>query len=404
VGVVTGALDGVRVVDFSWVGAGSFTTRLLAEHGADVIKIESSTHLDSLRIGPPFAGGVKGVNRSGYFAERNAEKRSVTVDLKRPEGAELVRRLIESADIVANNFRPGVMDGLGFGYDEVAAINPGVIYLAMSMQGATGPESTYLGYGITIAAVSGLTALSAEPGRYPVGTGTHFPDHIPNPGHAVVAVLAALRHRRRTGEGQQIELAQTETTIAGIGPQLMRWTAEGEETPPRGNRDPRWAPHGVFPTAGADRWIAIVARDDAEWQALAAELGLDAAATPTAASRLADADRIGADVAQATRDRDGVDLMHRLQSAGVPAGVVADARFLVDEDPQLAARGHWRRLDHPEMGRALYGTAPFRLSATPGVLERPAPLLGQHTRDVLHDLLGLDDARIDALEADGVLR
>jgi benzylsuccinate CoA-transferase BbsF subunit len=404
VGLVTGALDGVRVVDFSWVGAGSFTTRFLAEHGADVIKIESSTHLDSLRVGPPFAGGIKGVNRSGYFAERNADKRSVTIDLKHPDGPGLVRRLIEGADIVANNFRPGVMDGLGFGYDDVAAINPGVIYLAMSMQGATGPESTYLGYGITIAAVSGLTALSAEPGRYPVGTGTHFPDHVPNPGHAVVAVLAALRHRRRTGEGQQIELAQTETTIAGVGPQLMKWTADGEETPPRGNGDPRWAPHGVFPTAGDDRWIAIVARDDAEWRALAAELGLDAEAGLTTASRLADADRIAADVARATRERDGVELMHRLQAAGVPAGVVADARFLVDQDPQLAARGHWRRLDHPEMGPALYGTAPFRLSATPGVLDRPAPLLGQHTREVLHELLGLDEARLDQLEADGVLR
>jgi benzylsuccinate CoA-transferase BbsF subunit len=401
---MTGALDGVRVVDFSWVGAGSFTTRILAEHGADVIKIESSTRLDSLRIGPPFAGGVKGVNRSGYFAERNADKRSTTFDLKNPAGADIVRRLIAGADVVANNFRPGVMESLGFGYDEVAAIRPDVIYLAMSMQGATGPESGYLGYGITIAAVTGLTGLSAEPDRYPVGTGTHYPDHVPNPGHAAFAVLAALRHRRRTGEGQRIEIAQTETTIAGIGPQIMQWTADQVEAEPRGNADPRWAPHGVFPVAGDDRWIAIAVRNDTEWRALARELGLDPERWATVGERLAARRQLEAEVASVTREREPEALMIRLQEAAVPAGVVADARRLVDVDPQLAARGHWQRLEHPEMGLALYGTAPFRLSETPGVLDRPAPLLGQHTRQVLSEVLGMSDSEIDALEAEGALR
>jgi benzylsuccinate CoA-transferase BbsF subunit len=403
--VAEGALSGMRVLDFTWVGAGSFTTRLFAEHGADVVKIESSTHLDSLRVGPPFAGGVPGVNRSGYFAERNANKRSVTIDLKHADGIALVRRLVEGADIVANNFRPGVMEGFGLGYEEVSTINQSVIYLSMSMQGATGPERDHLGYGITIAAIAGLTALSAEPGRYPVGTGTHYPDHVPNPGHAALAVLAAVRHRRRTGHGQLVEIAQTEPTIAELGPAIMGWTANGANPAPIGNRDERWCPHGVFPAAGDDRWVALVARTDDEWRALTMELAISTPDTwATVAGRIDAADEVESAVAAATRAVEPVDLMARLQRVGVPSGLVATARDLLDDDPQLRHRGHWRYLDHPEMGTAAYGTAPFRLSVTPGRLDTAAPLLGQHTREVLITDLGLDEAEVDRLTACGALR
>lgn len=400
-----GALAGIRVLDFSWVGAGSFTTRLFAEHGAEVIKIESSTHLDSLRVGPPFAGGVPGINRSGYFAERNANKYSVTIDLKNPEGLALVRRLAASADVVANNFRPGVMDSLGLSSEQIAAINPKVIYLSMSMQGATGPESSYLGYGVTIAAIAGMTGISAEPGRYPVGTGTHFPDHVPNPGHAAFAVLAALRYGRQTGRGQLIEVAQTEPTIAVIGPAIMEWTANGVDASAVGNRDSRWSPHGVFPAAGDDRWIAIAARTDKEWTALAAELDIPLKPEwATTQARCTAAVEIEAVVASATATHDAVKLMTRLQAVGVAAGLVATARDLVIDDPQLRHRGHWQSLDHAEMGVSVYGRAPFRLSETPGGLDRPAPLLGEHTRSVLAELLGLDGAELDRLEACGALR
>ena len=399
-----GALAGLRVLDFTWVGAGSFTTRLLSEHGADVVKIESSAHIDSLRVGPPFAGGVPGVNRSGYFAERNANKRSVTIDLKKPEGTALARRLVEGADIVANNFSPGVMEGFGLGYQDVSAINPSVIYLSMSMQGARGPERKYIGYGITIAAVAGLTALSAEPGRYPVGTGTHYPDHVPNPGHAALAVLAALRHRRRTGRGQLVEIAQTEPIIAQLGPAIMAWTANHANEQPTGNRDPRWSPHGVFPAAGDDRWVAIVARTDDEWRALAGELGIIVPeAWAKVAGRLAAAEDVEAAVSAATRRIEPVELMTRLQHVGVPAGLVSTSADLVDDDAQLRHRGHWQYLDHPEMGRSVYGRAPFRLSVTDGALTTAAPLLGEHTRQVLTSELGLDDAEIDRLTAAGVL-
>lgn len=402
--MANGPLAGLRVIDFSWVGAGSFTTRLLAEHGADVVKVESSTHLDSLRIGPPFAGGVPGVNRSGYFAERNANKRSVTIDLKNPRGVEIVKLLLADADIVANNFRPGVMDSLGLGYDSVRTLNPGVIYLSMSMQGASGPESGYAGYGITIAAMSGMTHLSAQPGCYPVGTGTHYPDHVPNPSHAAFALLAAVRHQRRTGLGQYIEMAQTEPTISCIGPAVMEWTATGTEPVPLGNRHPNWCPHGVFPTLGDDRWIAFAARTEHEWEQLADELGLDALRGLSLPERHARVDEVEQAVRQATSALDGHALMLSLQAARVPAGIVTTAKDIVDDDPQLAARDHWRYLDHAEMGRSVYGRAPFRLSATPGDLDTPAPLLGEHTAAVLHELLGLDAETIAELVNDDVLR
>ncbi len=401
---MTGILNGVRVIDFSWVGAGSFTTRLLAEHGADVVKIESGTNIDSLRLGPPFARGEPGVNRSGYFAERNANKRSVVVNVKDPRGREIVHRLIADADVVANNFRPGVMDKLGMSYEVLRGINPRLIYLSMSMQGASGPERDYSGYGITIAATTGLTHLSGEPGRYPVGTGTHYPDHVPNPTHAALAVLAAIRHQRRTGQGQAIELAQTEPMIAMLGPAVLEWTARGTEPGPAGNRHPQWCPHGVFPALGDDNWIAIAVRKESEWQALCSELGLSSQLASLAlADRRARIVDIEAAVAERTATRSGSELMHALQKVSVPAGVVQTAADLVDRDAQLEFRGHWVRLAHAEMGESLYGVAPMRFSASSGELTSAAPLLGEHTRQILIDELGFDDKTLDDLERSGVL-
>ncbi|GAA0988413.1 CoA transferase [Acrocarpospora macrocephala] len=375
----------IRVLDFTWVGAGSYTTKLLADHGADVIKVESAAHLDSLRTGPPFAGGVPGINRSGYFAERNTSKRGITLDLKTPEGREIAQRLAATADVVANNFRPGVMESLGLGYQELRANNPGLVYLSMSMQGGSGPERDYLGYGLTIGALVGLTHLTGLPGRYPAGTGTNYPDHVPNPGHAAVAVLAALRHRDRTGQGQHIDIAQTEPTIAAIGPAIMEWTANGTDPGPMGNAHPVWSPHGVYRCR--DSWIALAVRSETEWQALRTTLDIEAPGEISGKIAAWDAEK----------------LMNALQDQGVPAGVVRDAPGVIT-DPQLVHRGHWQRLTHPEMGPSLYGMPPFRLSATPGDLHSPAPLLGQHTREVLTGVLALTDAEIDRLTRDNVLR
>ncbi|MBI3936087.1 MAG: CoA transferase [Betaproteobacteria bacterium] len=400
-------LEGVRVTDFSWIGAGSYTTKLLADFGADVIKIESSTRLDSLRSTAPFKDRVPGVNRSGYFADRNTSKRSVTVNMKHPRGQELARALIARSDVVANNFTPGTMEKFGLGYEDVRRFKPDIIYLAMSMQGARGPDSEFVGFGLTIGALTGLQYLSGSPERIPAGTGTNYPDHVPNPCHAGFAVLAALHHRRRTGRGQYIDFAQTEPTIALLGPAIVDYTANGRIEERSGNDHPRAAPHGVYPCLGEDRWIAICVMHDGQWRRLAEALGRPewsaAADWSTGEGRRADRRRLDRLLAAETAKRDPYELMLLLQRHGVPAGVVQNAADLVARDPQLTHRGHWLRLEHPEMGESIYNAPPFRFSRTQVALSRPAPLLGQHTAEVLGGLLGMPCEEVAALAAEGVL-
>lgn len=397
-------LKGIRVIDFTWIGAGSFTTKLLADLGADVIKIETSARLDSLRIARPFKDGVSGVNRSGYFADRNSSKRSITVNAKHPQGLQVVRRLIADADLVTNNFTPGVMEKMGLGYDAVREIRPDVVYASMSMQGTTGPEKDYLGYGLIIGALTGVQHLTGLPDREPAGTGTNYPDHIPNPTHAAFAILAALRHRRRTGQGQFIDIAQTEPTLALFGPWILNTALNGRVDDRRGNSHPDMAPHGLYPCAGSDRWIAIAVADDVQWSAFCTAMGiLPRECWASAAGRLSDREAIDQAIAARTREWDGHALMNLLQAAGVAAGVVNDAADVLEGDPQLRARGHWVQLDHPEMGASVYNAPPFRFSDAQSAPSAPAPLLGQHTREICEDVLGLDRAEVDRLIREGVL-
>jgi benzylsuccinate CoA-transferase BbsF subunit len=399
-------LDGIRVTDFCWIGAGAYTTKMLADMGADVLKIESATYLDSLRFAAPYKDNIRGVNRSGYFADRNSSKRSVTVNLKTKEGLDLIRSLVRQSDIVANNFAPGTMERLGLGYDALRAIKPDLVYVAMSMHGGNGPESRTVGYGITISAITGLQYLTTFPGKPPAGTGTNFPDHIPNPSHACFAILAALRHLRRTGEGQQIDLAQTEPMLSLMAPALMDYAVNGRVDGPTGNRLGGFAPRGVYPCRGDDRWIAISVATNAQWAAL-----IDCLNTPDlrqetwrhSANREADQDRLDEALASVTRTWTAEELMAALQQRGVPAGIVQNAADLIEHDPQLRRRGHWRYLDHPEMGRTIYNGPPFAFASGPVGPRAPAPLLGQHTDQVCRDLGSMSDETIARLKADKVL-
>lgn len=398
-------LDGIRVADFTWVGAGPFLTKPLADHGADVVKVESRTRTDPIRLMGPFRDGAPGTDRSGYFANRNTSKRSVCLDLKDPRGKALALELIAQSDVVANNFTPGTMGRLGLGYQDVREVRPDIVYLEMPMQGNAGPHRDFRGYGLTIAAAGGLLGLTGHPGRPPVGTGTNYPDHVPNPLHAAVAVLAALRRRRGTGRGQYIELAQLESTANVIGPALLA-AAAGLPTGRAGNDDPVAAPHGVYPCAGKDRWCSVSVSTDGQWSAFVEILG-----HPEWASRPAYATvegrrsaRLELDrfIASATASRPADALADSLTAAGVPAAAVSDAEQVLT-DPQLNARGHWTVLDHPEMGPSVYDDIPYRLSATPGALRGPAPLLGADTRDVCVGLLGLDPDEYERLAKEGVV-
>jgi benzylsuccinate CoA-transferase BbsF subunit len=399
------ALSGLRVVDFCWVGAGAIVTKLLAEHGAEVIKIESRARLDNLRVAPPFRPGRNGIEGSGYFASRNNDKRSFALNMRHDKGRELARRLIAGCDVVTSNFRPGVMERWGLGYDELCEVNPSLVYLSMPMQGSSGPHRDFIGFGSTIAALSGLVGVSGKPEREPVGTGTHYPDHVPSPGHALVALLAALHQRNVSGRGRLIEISQLESSAYLLGPALVaaslgaRFTADG-------NRQPGASPSGVFRCQGDDAWVAVVARDDAEWRELARVIGRPGLGVDprfaTLEARKANEDVLEAEVGAALLSRERWEAARALQEAGVPAWPVLSSVDLL-ADGQLRARGFWRTLIHPVIGEMTAPAAPFLDGGGRTGPEQAAPLIGEHTREIASSLLGMSAAEIDALVAEEVL-
>ena len=397
----------LRVLDFCWVGAGAFVTRLLADMGADVIKVESHAHPDNLRLSGPHKAGARHLEGSGYFASRNTNKKSIALNMGRPEARALAKALARKCSVVTNNFRPGVMERWGLGYAELAAADPALIYLAMPMQGSSGPHKSYIGFGSTIAAISGLVEMSGSPQRAPIGTGTHYPDHIPNPGHALVGLLAAIFHRVRTGEGQYIELAQLESTVNLLGPSILRYSASGALPHRTGNRREGSAPCGVFPCSGDDVWCAIQVENDAGWQALVEVLGRPQWMTDTRfetlMGRCQSIDTIEIKLAEETREHDAAELVSRLQGRGVASSVVETSRNVM-EDAQLNARGYWRAIDHAEMGRITVNVPPF-FSAEEGRKREPAPppLLGEQTREIATGLLGLSESECTRLMNEEVL-
>jgi benzylsuccinate CoA-transferase BbsF subunit len=397
----------LRVLDFCWVGAGAFVTRLLADLGAEVIKVESHAHPDNLRLSGPHKAGAKHLEGSGYFASRNTNKKSLALNMGHPEARALAKRLAQKCSVVTNNFRPGIMERWGLGYAELAAKNPSLIYLAMPMQGSSGPNKSYIGFGSTIAAISGLVAMSGAPDRAPIGTGTHYPDHVPNPGHALVGLLAAIFHRARTGEGQYIELAQLESTVNLMGPSILRYAACGELPQRAGNRREGVAPGGVFPCQGEDAWCAFEIESDQGWQALADVLGhpswMTDASLATLAGRATRVDMIEGKLAEETRRFQATDLVTLLQARGIASAVVETSRDVM-EDRQLKARGYWREIDHAEMGRITVNLPPFFATAEGRTREpAPPPLLGEHTHEIATGLLGLTESEYTRLMNEQVL-
>jgi benzylsuccinate CoA-transferase BbsF subunit len=392
---MSGPLSGIRVLDYCWVGAGALVTKALADHGADVIKIESKMRPDNLRLAPPYRPGSEGLEGSGYFASRNSSKRSFALNMRHADAPAIARRLATQSSIVTSNFRPGVMERWGLGYDDLAAINPSIIYLSMPMQGSDGPHRSYVGFGSTIAALSGLVASAGLPGRTPLGTGTHYPDHVPNPGHALVALLAAIFDRARTGRGRAIEVSQFESTVNVVGPQIMAYQAKGQVEPRLGNRMPHVSPHAVLPAAGNDVWIALVARHDADFGALCEVLGLPELAGEerfaTLDARKANEDELERRLAERTTQCDADQLVAALQERDVPASRVRTPGDLID-DPHLVARGFWRRLDHSVMGEIVVNRVPFMSPDQDDAPRSAAPLLGEHTREIATSVLGMSEA------------
>ncbi|CAI07173.1 CaiB/BaiF CoA transferase family protein [Aromatoleum aromaticum] len=401
------ALEGIVVCDFSWVGAGPIATSVLAQCGADVIRIESVKRPDTLRRGEPFKDGIgTGLDRSGYFAARNANKRDIALDMNHPSAREVAVRLIAKSDIVINNFRVGQMEKWKLGWDEVQKINPRAIYVTMSMQGTDGPHSRYMGYGVNLNALCGLTARAGFAGAPPFGTGTNYTDHVMVPTHTLFGIMAALLEREVTGRGQTVSLSQLESAISMTPSAPMAFAANGEVLGPQGYGDAEAAPHGVYTTLGYRKWIAIAVFDDAQWAALRRVMGNPPWAEDdgfaSAEMRRRNAAELDERIEAWTATQYGDWLMAELLKAGVPAGEVRDAREAI-EDEHLRRRGFWAYLDHPEVGVTLYNRAPIVFSRTPLEMKTAAPSIGQHTREVLGGMLGYSHDEIENLVSHEVL-
>jgi crotonobetainyl-CoA:carnitine CoA-transferase CaiB-like acyl-CoA transferase len=400
-------LQHVHVLDFTWYAAGPLGTKYLADHGAEVIKVETALRPDGLRQSPPWHGPYAELNTSQFFANYNTSKRSLALNLARVEARQLVQALVhEWADVVVESFTPGTMARWGLDYAALQRLRPNLIMLSTCMQGQTGPHAHYAGFGNTLAALSGFYHYTgyADSGPLPVyGAYTDFVACR----FVGIMLLAALEHRRRTGKGHYIDLSQYEASLHLLTPTLLEYAANGRLTPRRGNASEYAAPHGIYRCQGDDRWCAIAITCEGEWQALCQVLGNPGwtrrwrfATLETRRQHMVELDRR---VEAWTRSLPALTVMHLLQQAGIPAGVVQNGADLL-HDPQLRHRGFFVPLEHPRMGRVSYEGHQFHLSESPGALWSPAPLLGQHTTEVLRDILRLPSATITRLREQGVLQ
>jgi crotonobetainyl-CoA:carnitine CoA-transferase CaiB-like acyl-CoA transferase len=379
-------LHNIRVLDFTWVLAGPYATRLLADFGAEVIKVQ-----------PLISSEREDAFARGYYNTWNRNKLGITLNLNKPEGVDIARRLAALCDAVVENFTPRVMANWGLDYACLKEIRPDIVMLSMSMMGQTGPRRDYTGFGPTVQAASGLTYLTAFPGGPPLGPGFSYADHVAGL-YASLALLGALEHRRRTGEGQHIDISQVEA-MAG----LMGEAFNGQPPVPVGNRSPLAAPHDVYPCADG-RWCALAVFTDDAWPGFKRALGgpawAETAKFAGAAGRQQNKDELDRLVAAWTRGNTAAEVMTRLQENGVPAGLVQDAADL-DNDPQLRARGFF--IEGPWPGYSFVDASPVRLSESPADYRLPAPPPGRDNDYVYGRLLSLTPGEIAAFREAGAI-
>ena len=412
---MNGALHGVRMIDMTRVWAGPHATRMLADMGAEVIHVTSRKLVGPLTVTretarilgvyPDDEPGERHWNRNSQTNDLMRNKYDITLELDTPDGLSLLRRLIAISDVVIENYSPRVMPKFGLDYPRLQELNPRIILCSMPGYGSQGPYRGFISYGTNVDPAAGLASLMGYPGEAPHMSGNAYPDPVAGL-FAVGAVLTALYHQRRTGQGQHIDLSQAEATTALLG-EVSLGTRLNDVVPPRmGNRHPRQAPHGCYPCRGDDTWVAIAVRSDEEWHAFTRVLGHAAwcaeARFATLPGRLQHHDELDRHITAWTVKQDAYHVMHTLQNAGVPAGVVVNAEELVN-DPHLHARHFFWDIDHPEAGMLRYAGQPVRLSATPARLYRSAPCLGQHNDQVLGGLLGLSADELAALRDKGVI-
>ena len=377
--------EGIHILDFTWFAVGPVTTKYLADYGADVVRIESAARLDGLRLAPPWKDAQPGPNNSQFFASFNSSKRGLALDMSKPRAREIFLKMLPWADVVTESFTPKTLRNWGLDYDSMRAIKPDLIMLSTCMQGQTGPHRDYPGFGNLMAALSGFYYISGYSEAEPCPPYGAYTDFIA-PRFSACALIGALDHRRRTGKGQYIDMAQYEAALHNLAPVLLDYFATGRVQGPGGNRSERYAPHGAYRCAdedGHERWIAIAVADDNEWRALLQVLGNPPAtrASPPCADAFTIERRsmnlIGHSCAHAQRRGADRRAAGRRRISAYPVQNCMD----LHRDENLEEFGFWQWLDHKEMGPSPYEGLEHRMSRTPGA-RRAAPVLGQHSEEV----------------------
>ena len=408
-------LKNYRVLDLSRIWAGPYCTKLMADMGAEIIKMESLRVYDSHR-GPinPARGiaaypdgepGDEPWNRNGWFNCLHLSKYGITLELTSETGRNVFDQLVSISDVVIENFRQGSLERLGYSYETLRRLRPDLIYVSMPAFGNSGPWQKYLAYGIGQEQLSGMAHLAGYRGEGPMKSGINHGDPITG-SHAAGVLLAALRYRKRTGKGMYIDVSQQESAVSLIGADVLAYQLTGEEPQRRGNRSPYFAPHNSYRCAGEDRWVAIAVTNDEEWRQLAQLVGgSELSADPrfaTLAGRLENEDQLDDLISGWTVDKKAYDLCHLLQREGVPASPVMGGPDLL-ADPHYAARGTFVRVNHEQVGEKTYPGIPWKMSATPGKARWASPTLGQHNRQIYGELLAMPTDDITALEEQGII-
>jgi benzylsuccinate CoA-transferase BbsF subunit len=400
------AFEGIHVLDFTWVGVGPITTKYLADNGADVIRIESQAKLDVLRVAPPWKDAQPGIDRSQFFASFNSSKRGIALDLSKPKARAIILKMLPWADVVSESFTPKAMRNWGLDYEKLRALKPDLIMFSTCMQGQTGPNALYPGFGQLMAALSGFYHISGYGDGEPSPPYGAYSDFVA-PRFLAAALIAALDYKRRTGTGQYIDMSQYEAALHNLAPALIDYFATGRILDAQANRSPRYAPHGAYRCAdedGLERWISIAVANDEDWKALLGVIGNEGMGERYAhhVARLKGQAGLDELIGAKTRVHQAWELTRRLQAAGVAAYPVQNCVDL-HQDENLEAFGFWHWLDHKEMGPSPYDGLQHRLSMTPGDLRRPAPALGQHNEEIFREMLGMDRAEVEQLIEEKVI-
>ena len=403
-------LEGVRIIEMGQLIAIPFAMKLLADMGAQVIRLESTGRLESYRSDSVYQNDISGEfwNRGANFYEQNRNKLGITLDLSKPQGLQVLRELIAVADVFSENFTPRVIKNFGLEYEDLRKIKPDIIMVSSTGYGFYGPWANFGATGPSTEGASGLAYQTGYLGGPPVMAEIPYTDYTSGE-HTVFAVMAALMHRLRTGEGQFVDISQTQSTSATIPEVLMDYSANGRTVPRMGNQDTSMSPHGCYPCRGDDRWITMAVATDAEWQAVCRVLGQEGWAADVkfedSLSRWKNRDELDALMGTATSTWDAHELMHALQKEGVAAGAVLDSKDLLF-DPHLVERGFYEVVTHHDstgIPPLPYAGRPWKLSKTLAVKGKAAPLMGEHNSLVLAELLGKTAEELAGLEEAGII-